>query len=146
MSTGFGILSRDDALAIAMLHARAFDEPWPQGDFSALLAQEAMLAVGCEKDGALVSFALFGLVAPEAEILTLCVDPSRRKQGEGLMLIGAAMSLLAARKISRIFLDVARSNEAARALYAKAGFQETGLRLRYYRNGDDAILMARDIP
>ncbi|HRK70176.1 MAG TPA: ribosomal protein S18-alanine N-acetyltransferase [Micropepsaceae bacterium] len=145
MSADFQLLSPEDAGAMAALHARAFDEPWPQGDFAALLRQEAMLAVGCEEDGALVSFALFGLVAPEAEILTLCVDPARRNQGEGMKLIRAAISLLTVRKISRLFLDVAHTNDAARALYAKAGFAETGRRPRYYRNGADAILMARDI-
>lgn len=145
MSLQFSLLSQDDADEIAALHARSFSEPWPKGDFSTLLQQEAMLALGARHEGALVGFILFGVVAPEAEILTLCVDPSHRQRGAGYLLLTQAISLLAMRKIFRLFLDVARTNEAARALYAKAGFAETGMRPRYYRNGDDAILMERII-
>jgi ribosomal-protein-alanine N-acetyltransferase len=42
-----------------------------------------------------------------------------------------------------LLLEVRQSNAAARALYAKHGFHETGRRRAYYRDPDeDAVLYA----
>jgi ribosomal-protein-alanine N-acetyltransferase len=40
-------------------------------------------------------------------------------------------------------LEVARGNQAAISMYQKFGFQETGVREKYYENGDDALIMWR---
>jgi ribosomal-protein-alanine N-acetyltransferase len=43
-------------------------------------------------------------------------------------------------------LEVRRSNEPARALYRTLGYQEVGVRPRYYaEDGEDAILMDKDL-
>jgi ribosomal-protein-alanine N-acetyltransferase len=47
----------------------------------------------------------------------------------------------AARGAQEIFLEVAESNAAARALYAKARAQEVGRRRRYYADGADALVL-----
>ncbi|MFA4893699.1 GNAT family N-acetyltransferase, partial [Brevundimonas sp.] len=56
----------------------------------------------------------------------------------------------AARGARRLFLEVAEDNEAARALYGRAGFSEAGRRPRYYARADgsrrDALLLALDLP
>lgn len=38
-------------------------------------------------------------------------------------------------------LEVRTSNEAAQALYRQLGFEPVGLRRRYYKNGEDAVIM-----
>ena len=46
--------------------------------------------------------------------------------------------------IKRFTLEVRKSNEAARGLYRKFGFRETGIRAEYYEdNKEDAIIMWR---
>ena len=41
-----------------------------------------------------------------------------------------------------ITLEVASQNTIAIHLYEKMGFQKISIRKNYYRNGDDAIIMA----
>jgi ribosomal-protein-alanine N-acetyltransferase len=44
------------------------------------------------------------------------------------------------------FLEVRVDNEAARALYARAGFAQVGLRRGYYDGGRvDAVVMRREL-
>ncbi len=136
------------AARLAALHAEAFDQPgdaaWSETAFGDLLGQAGVFAVETV-DG----FILMRAVADEAEILTLAVRPAARRRGEGGRLIGEGVLAAAARGAARVFLEVAGDNEAARALYAAAGFVEAGRRPGYYRSADggrrDALLLGLNL-
>lgn len=131
------------AAGLAALHARAFTDPWPVSAFAALLSlPETRLEVAPE------GFILTRLAADEAEVLTLAVCPAARRRGLGRRLVETAAASLAAEGATRLFLEVAEDNAAARALYAAAGFAPVGRRPGYYgRPGGaiDALVLARDL-
>ena len=133
------------ASALADLHAEAFDAPWSASAFADLLGQAGVILEG-EADG----FILVRAVADEAEILTLAVRPSARRQGLGARLVGRAAHRAAALGATRLFLEVAEDNAAARALYAASGFEAAGRRPRYYSRPDgpaiDALLLVLNLP
>ncbi|MEM1342501.1 MAG: GNAT family N-acetyltransferase, partial [Pseudomonadota bacterium] len=83
------------------------------------------------------------LLPGEAEILTLAVQPEARRQGLGRLLVQELIAQ--ATGAERVFLEVAESNQAARALYAACGFEEIGRRPGYYAYSDggaeDALVM-----
>ena len=81
------------------------------------------------------------VVADEAEILTLAVDPRLRRQGGGRLLLRAAMDSARQRGAVAMFLEAAPSNAAALALYGSAGFVQVGRRPRYYPGGGDALVL-----
>ncbi|MCB2136718.1 MAG: GNAT family N-acetyltransferase [Rhodobacteraceae bacterium] len=82
-----------------------------------------------ESDG----FLLARVVADEAEILTLAVDPTRRRRGAASRLLAAFGAEARARGAATAFLEVAADNEAALALYAGAGFLRRARRKGYYK-------------
>jgi ribosomal-protein-alanine N-acetyltransferase len=86
------------------------------------------------------------VAADEAEILTLAVSPGQRRLGVGSALLRAAMNRAAAQGAVAMFLEVAVTNTAARALYAAHGFTEAGLRRRYYSDGTDALVLRSTLP
>ena len=133
------------AARLAALHAEAFDAPWDAPAFDSLLGQ-AGVHLAEVPDG----FILMRTVADEAEILTLAVRPAARRRGVGAALVARGAAEAAARGARRLFLEVAEDNEAARALYGRAGFSEAGRRPRYYARADgsrrDALLLALDLP
>ncbi|MDP9097265.1 MAG: GNAT family N-acetyltransferase [Pseudomonadota bacterium] len=86
-------------------------------------------------------FILARSVADEAEILTLAVDPAAQRGGIGRALLTHAVDAAASRGAGAMFLEVAETNEAARALYAACGFREVGRRQRYYAGGIDALVL-----
>ena len=132
------------AQGLADLHAEAFVAPWSASAFADLLGQAGMALEG-ENDG----FILTRTVADEAEILTLAVRPPARRQGLGARLVRAAARRAAASGATRMFLEVAEDNAAARALYGGLGFEPAGRRPRYYPRADgpavDALLLVLNL-
>lgn len=137
-----------DAQALAALHRQCFDKFWDEAAMADLLASPQRCALGFYEDGAppqhLNGFICLQWAADEAEILTLAVAPSRRRQGLASQLIASAAEWLAARGVKQWHLEVAADNQPARALYRRLAFVEIGERKGYYA-GVDAALMRRDL-
>jgi ribosomal-protein-alanine N-acetyltransferase len=129
----------DDARHLAVLHAAAFERPWDEPAFEALLVTFNVFGLLLDGQG----FILCRAVADEAEILTLAVAPTVRRNGVGRALVEAAADLARARGADSLFLEVAATNTAALALYASAAFETAGLRRAYYADGADALVMRR---
>lgn len=133
--------------ALAALHARCFDDtpaPWSAHAFSLLLALPgARLVTGPG------GFAIAQIAGPEAELLTIAVDPDERRRGRGRDLLDNLLGSLEKEGAREIFLEVAETNIPARALYAALGFAERGRRPRYYRRRDappiDALVLGKDL-
>jgi ribosomal-protein-alanine N-acetyltransferase len=78
----------------------------------------------------------------EAHIVTIAVRESHRRRGIGEMLLIAAIDLAREKGQSIVTLEVRVSNAAAIQLYEKYGFEEAGLRPRYYSdNREDAYIL-----
>lgn len=120
---------------LARLHAASFTtpRPWTEAEFVALLDSPLCFLLA-DQSGFLVG----RVVADEAELLTLAVDPEARRQGAGGRLVNSFLDESRRRGARSAFLEVAETNTAARALYRKAGFTETGRRRGYYRGPDSA--------
>lgn len=128
-----------DAPSLAVLHAGAFDRPWDEAAFEALLVTFNVFGLMLDGQG----FILCRAVADEAEILTLAVNPQVRRNGVGRTLVEAAASVAAARGADSLFLEVASTNAPALGLYAATAFEPAGLRRNYYADGADALVMRR---
>lgn len=114
--------------------------PWNLEQIEADLKQANTEYFYLYDDQILIGFLALQDLAGELEITQLAV----KKAHQGLGLANQLMEFLADRP-ERIFLEVRASNQVARALYEKHGFQPVGQRKNYYQNPvEDAILMARE--
>jgi len=69
------------------------------------------------------------------------VAPTSRRQGLGRRLLHALLAGARETNSHSVFLEVRESNGAARSLYEKAGFAQTGRRKAYYKDpAEDALL------
>jgi [ribosomal protein S18]-alanine N-acetyltransferase len=131
---------------MARLHAAAFDvpRPWSAQEFADLLTNPLCFVL--EAKG---GFVMGRLIAGEAELLTIAVEPGRQGRGLGSHLMAQFMAELERRQAVQVFLEVAETNGRARALYRRAGFAETGRRRGYYHGiatePVDAIVMSRKL-
>jgi ribosomal protein S18 acetylase RimI-like enzyme len=64
-------------------------------------------------------------VGPAGVLYDLVVDPARRPEGIGRMLLDATVAALVTHGAPRVVLSTAQRNEAAQRLFAFAGFRRT---------------------
>lgn len=81
----------------------------------------------------------------EGHVVTLDVDPSRRRAGLGARLLRELEAELLRRGARRMVLEVEQGNEAATALYRGAGYEAIGVVPNYYRRGSDGVVMVKEM-
>ncbi len=122
----------DDAQALATLHESCFDRPWKAWEIRRVLLTGGTWALAIDGLDSLWGFAVARVIASDAEILTLAVDPTRRRRGIGRSLTQAAAARALTTGADRLLLEVAVDNPAGLALYRRQGFQPVGVRKNYY--------------
>lgn len=132
---------------IADLADAAFgDDAWAEEELAATLADPATRALAAiDGAGAPIGFAIWRALPDDAELMTIGVTHAARQRGVGRSLLAATISAAMAVGSVRLLLEVAVDNRAALALYFRAGFAEIGRRRRYYRDGRDALVLARPL-
>jgi ribosomal-protein-alanine N-acetyltransferase len=75
----------------------------------------------------------------------MAVSPNHRRAGIGEALLRESIKRLEP-KVKEIYLEVRLGNDAAIMLYEKLSFRRTAeVRKRYYRDGENAVVMARSV-
>ena len=136
-------LTIDDAPTLAALHSAALREAWSEESFREMLALEGVQGWRLEESEAFAACILMRRTLDEAEILTLATHPDHRRRGYATRLLKHALATLAEEGCIRAYLELRKSNDAARALYEAHGFSATGQRPRYYPDGEDALVMRK---
>ena len=149
MTGGITRLPPGLALPLAAMHAACFPEdPWDAAALGRILALFGVFGYLAGAADVPSGFILARDLGEEAEVLTLGVLPGNRRQGVGRDLLDAVIAEAGRRGLGSVVLEVAADNEAARRLYADAGFMPVGRRPRYYRRRSgvvDALIMRRGI-
>lgn len=81
-----------------------------------------------------------------AEVLHVAVDRRMRQRGVGSALLAMVLDRAREEGAASLELEVRASNTAARGLYGDAGFEEVRTRAGYYRDGEDALVLAMPVP
>jgi len=129
---------------LAALHARCFTSPnpWSAAEFDGFLQSPG--AFLCTHE---TGFLLGRVAGPEAEIITIAVDPVAQRRGVARELIDAFHARARQSGAHDAFLEVAVDNEAAILLYLSCGYRESGRREGYYRTHQgkavSALVMTR---
>jgi ribosomal-protein-alanine N-acetyltransferase len=132
----------EDAGAVtSILQDSAEAADWSPQSYKESLSWTGVVALVSEREGKTTGFIIGRQVGGEAEILNLAVTPARRRKGEGGALLGAVFEEFAARRVTRVFLEVRESNEMGIAFYSKHGFAKAGRRPGYYREPDEAAIV-----
>ncbi|MGH7496787.1 MAG: ribosomal protein S18-alanine N-acetyltransferase [bacterium] len=137
----------DDLPHVTAIEAQSQLDPWSQTSFRAELensrVSQPLVAV---RENEIVGYIVCWFIADEAQVATIAVKESHRRRGLGRFMLSHALQLALRHRCRRVFLEVRKSNLAARRLYESLGFVVDGLRPRYYLPGqEDAILMKKEL-
>ncbi|MFI5015004.1 MAG: GNAT family N-acetyltransferase [Hyphomicrobiales bacterium] len=127
-------LVAEDAPSLARLHALAFHRGWGEDEFERLITSSSSLGDGAafSERGRLQGFVLSRMAGREAEILSIVVDPSSRRQGMARALLSSHLDRLRGLSVSELFLEVDEDNGGALAFYETFGLRTVGRRRGYY--------------
>lgn len=137
-------MSESDLDAVMQIEEASYEYPWTYGIFRDCLR----VGYACwvyEIADEIIAYGVMSMGAGEAHILTLVVHNKYRGQGLGRMMLAHLLTIAGKHKIDTVLLEVRPSNHPAISLYQSMGFNEVGVRSKYYpaRHGrEDAIIMA----
>ena len=138
-----------DVSAVLAVEVRAYSYPWSRGNFIDSLAAGYLADVLVNEEGAVLGYFLALPGAGELHLLNVTVAPEHQCCGLGRRLMQALHGHGQRLGLHTVFLEVRASNLRARALYARLGYAEVGLRRAYYPatpRREDAIIMRRCPP
>jgi ribosomal-protein-alanine N-acetyltransferase len=116
---------------------------WSRQQYERVFGEQTprRVALVIEEAAALQGFLVAHEIAGEWEIENIAVAGVARRRGLGTRLLGEFLKLASAEGAIAVFLEVRESNHAARLLYEKWSFQESGRRSGYYTQPqEDAIV------
>jgi len=124
-----------------------YDHPWTLGNFrDSLHAGYSCWLLECA--GYPAGYGVLMLGVEEAHLLNLSIARAWQRRGLGRYLLHHFVAIARDADAHCIFLEVRPRNDAARALYAQAGFRDLYVRSGYYpaaHGREDAILMGLDL-
>ena len=132
-----------DIPRILEIEESSFPTPWTEGMFrSQLRFEDRTISLVLVEDADVLGYAAAWLAYDEVHLLSIAVDPERRREGLGSEILAAVILAGEKRGAERMILEVREGNAAARSFYLRHGFVEIGTRRRYYSDtGEDAVVM-----
>lgn len=97
-----------------------------------------------EEDSEIIGYAVVWQIYDEATIMSIAIKKDRWGKGYGKRLMEFLIEYFKG-KVSRLVLDVRRSNIRAIRLYQSIGFKIISERRGYYSDGEDAFQMMLDL-
>ena len=113
----------------------------PESFIVAELYNKVVGYIMCKIEFGFSNFRKLGFVK-KGHVVSVAVLNEHRNQGLGKALMLEGINGVIARKTDEIYLEVRVSNEAAVRMYERLGFQIKSRLRAYYRDGEDAYLMA----
>ena len=127
---------------ILEIETLSFSTPWPAGGFSQEVGNPLAALWAAMMHGRPAGFICYWVLDFEIQLLNLAVHPEARRKGTGRLLLKHMIREAASKHLESIWLEVRVSNAGALRLYQEVGFEQVGVRSKYYDDTrEDALVM-----
>lgn len=138
-------LSPSNLAEVVAIEAQSPATHWTEDMLRRVMTDTYMRGVVWREDGTVCGYCVYGLLVPSLEILNIVVAPTHRRQGVARQILSHIFELSRAEKCTEAFLEVRVSNAGAIMLYKSLGFSEINTRKKYYRDGEDGLVMSAQL-
>ena len=129
---------------IAEIEKLCFSTPWTENGLREELSNSYARFFVALSDGAVAGYIGAHNVVDEVYITNVAVSPDFRRKGVAQSLVVFLVKLSGNENADFVTLEVRESNEAAKCLYEKTGFQIVGKRKDFYElPKENAVLMTK---
>lgn len=132
-------MTENDLSQVLELQRELAFQDWNEKQFLSEIRASYAYCVVCEDEIKLLGYAIFHLLGPDSELLSIATRASEQRKGIGSQLLKAGLDKLTENG-DQCFLEVRDGNAKARAFYEKHGFKLYSVRKKYYSDGEDAAL------
>jgi len=119
-------------------------EELPEAFIVAEISGKIIGYIMCKMEHGFSNFRKLGFVK-KGHVVSIAVLDEHRRKGFGSVLVNEAINGVKNIQCSELYLEVRCSNNDAVRLYEKLGFSITQRLKAYYRDGEDAYVMAVDL-
>lgn len=138
-------MDRGHIARIAELERQCFNAPWSEECLASELDNELAYWIVAMEGDAVAGYVGSQTVLGETDMMNIAVHPDHRRKGIAERLLLELIAALKGMDSHCLTLEVRESNEPARRLYEKHGFQEIGRRKNYYRDPkEDALILRKE--
>ena len=138
-------MNADHVCPVAELEKLCFSDPWSENSVASELKNKLSLWLVALEENTVVGYIGSQTVIDETDMMNVAVHPDHRRKGIAKALVCALVEELKAAGSRCLTLEVRASNEPAKTLYEKLGFQQVGRRPNYYRNPkEDALILRKE--
>ena len=139
------LMNSDHVAQVAQLEKECFHDPWSENSIASELKNPLSLWLVAVDDQQVVGYVGSQSVMGEADMMNIAVSSKFRRMGIAQELVERLVTLLREKDVYSLTLEVRASNEPAKALYGKLGFNQVGRRPNYYRNPkEDALILRKE--
>jgi ribosomal-protein-alanine N-acetyltransferase len=138
-------MTEADLDQVMELERAIFPSPWRRSFFLSDINRPQGLSIVTEDEGVILGYAV-AWGTEETHLANLAVTEHERSKGIGGRLLDEVIAFARRSKANSLYLEVRVSNTIARKFYSERGFVPTYMRKGYYENGEDAVIMERDVP
>jgi ribosomal-protein-alanine N-acetyltransferase len=118
---------------------------YPETFIVAEVNREIVGYIMCRIETGIPSFKLLGITR-KGHVISIAVLPKHQQKGIGYALMREATQAMVNYKAKECYLEVRESNLPAVELYKKLGFEISRIIKNYYADGENAYLMAKQLP
>jgi ribosomal-protein-alanine N-acetyltransferase len=137
-------MNYEDISEVYKIERLLFNDPWPKKSFKNEIKQNKIsFPFIVEENNEIIGYIICWYYLEELHIGNIAVTPNRQRQGIGKYMLGKVFDYFT--KFNKAFLEVRESNKKAINLYMTFGFETTYRRRAYYPNGEDALVMVKNI-
>ena len=138
-------LGLNDLDFIIDIQSRNFSDGWNENMLKSAFDGGRFFALAVCDGQEKVGLITYSVAIDTADLEGITVENSHRKKGYGQTLINAMVERLKGAGVEKILLEVRKSNQSAINLYQKSGFEFLSVRKNYYQDGEDALVMMKEI-
>lgn len=137
-------LSVDDVDKIVDLQSRYFPDGWTKQGLLEGILKYNLKGLVFYQGQTLIAFATYSVGLDFAELMDILVEPACRKKGVATSLLNSLLQEIKG-KVPKIFLEVREGNLPAVKFYSKHGFTTVSVRKKYYPDGENALVMEKEL-
>ena len=138
-------LNEKDVVSLVRFEKENFSDGWTDEMFYSAFNTGRFFGFKIENESEIVGFITYSITDDSSDLESIVVKADYRGKGLGKLLIENYLNSAKEKGVKNFFLEVRKSNLTAISLYEKSGYKVINERKKYYADGENALVLKKEI-